>query len=645
MDRPSSDAGPQTGSNSQQGSSALKAARFWNTAIWLTALAAGYTALACIGLQWARFDGAGSPVWPAAGLALAGLILGGPSLWPAIVVGRLAAAFMTGSEQPLYVEVGIACGNALSAYLPALALRRMRISASLDNLHDLLRYLIYGAGLGGVISGAIGAGLISLTSGLSMAASWDIFIFWATGSFVGVVTLGPVIQLGLIIGPQHVREGLPPIQVAAPCVMAAIASWVIFCRPDIADLRPWHVIPFMIWPALSGRPASAISLATMATFAVWGAVDGLFFFGAEQADLATRISLLQQFIAVVGVTILSLGVVASDRQRASQANLRLALMGADQGVMNYNVARKLITWDARSCAHYGISETQSTMPIDAMLQLIHADDRIIVSEALHRALDPSGSGLLDVEHRVATPDGEPIWVALKGQTTFAGVARLRTPVSIRGVTRDITEEKRSQQQLVVLSKEVAHRAKNQLAVIQSIASRSLRGDVSLDDAREAFVGRLHTMSNSFDLLNAAAMGQVALYDIVNLELTAFADQYSAEGPDVQVRSAAVQPIALLLHELATNASKYGALSLADGDIRVSWTIDADTFTLEWVEMWDMPPSAAQTAQTTGFGTVLLQRLLPLQLSGEASHVYGQNGLQYRLTCPIAKITGPENPQF
>ena len=197
----------------------------------------------------------------------------------------------------------------------------------------------------------------------------------------------------------------------------------------------------------------------------------------------------------------------------------------------------------------------------------------------------------------------------------------------------------------MLSKEVAHRAKNQLAVIQSIASRSLQGDVSLDDARKAFVGRLHTMSNSFDLLNAATMGQVSLKDIVQMELSAFVAHYTIEGPEILVRNAAVQPLALLLHELATNAPKYGALAHADGDVKISWSSDWDDFKLSWIETWDMPQTAQPDTKPPGFGTLLVQRLMPSQLSGQATQHYADAGLQYSLTCPIAAIAGPENPQF
>ena len=162
----------------------------------------------------------------------------------------------------------------------------------------------------------------------------------------------------------------------------------------------------------------------------------------------------------------------------------------------------------------------------------------------------------------------------------------------------------------MLSKEVAHRAKNQLAVIQSIASRSLQGDVSLDDARKAFVA-----------------------------------QYTIEGPEILVRNAAVQPLALLLHELATNAPKYGALAHADGDVKISWSSDWDDFKLSWIETWDMPQTAQPDTKPPGFGTLLVQRLMPSQLSGQATQHYADAGLQYSLTCPIAAIAGPENPQF
>ncbi|MCZ8370874.1 MAG: MASE1 domain-containing protein [Porphyrobacter sp.] len=136
------------------------------TALSFLAIAVAYAALSTIGLGWAQVRGAGSPIWPAAGVGIAGLMLGGVRLWPAIVVGRLAASVLTGSEQPLWAEIAIAGGNALATVIPALILSRLgKWEESLQSLDGFLRFCLFGALGQALIAGLVGTSVLVLSSG------------------------------------------------------------------------------------------------------------------------------------------------------------------------------------------------------------------------------------------------------------------------------------------------------------------------------------------------------------------------------------------------------------------------------------------------------------------------------------------------
>jgi two-component sensor histidine kinase len=205
---------------------------------------------------------------------------------------------------------------------------------------------------------------------------------------------------------------------------------------------------------------------------------------------------------------------------------------------------------------------------------------------------------------------------------------------------------RAEEQQATLNHEISHRMKNTLAMVQAIATQTMRNAVDLDEARSALAARLVALGKAHDLLlsgtresasiDAILRGALALHD------DAQADRLRMDGPPVQVGSRAALSLALIVHELATNAGKYGALSVAGGHVRVEWLIDATGMEpivrLCWIER-DGPPVTPPTSR--GFGSRLVERGLAGTFGGEARLTYKPEGVVCELTAPLAAIAADD----
>jgi PAS domain S-box-containing protein len=195
------------------------------------------------------------------------------------------------------------------------------------------------------------------------------------------------------------------------------------------------------------------------------------------------------------------------------------------------------------------------------------------------------------------------------------------------------DRKRADETEKILVAELQHRTKNLFAVIQALALRSLRGNNVLDDARRAFIGRLTVLARSYERLTNKSWKGASLKDLVRLELEQFGSQAAIDGNDVILSPQAAQNFALALHELATNAAKYGALSNSDGDVAIGWTVvgtnGRGVLQFSWREKGGPP---LVKPQRDGFGTSLLKLTL-----GEARIEYAPDGLIFEVDLPLDQI--------
>jgi PAS domain S-box-containing protein len=305
----------------------------------------------------------------------------------------------------------------------------------------------------------------------------------------------------------------------------------------------------------------------------------------------------------------------AERKLANEGRkLQIALESAQLGAWEYDIAADVVSWDARMRQLF---EVGPEVAVDLALyeHLLHPDDREAVLAAYRTALSSTDGGY-QLEHR--THAGR--WVRATGQVVFAPDGRA---LRVLGTARDITAERRAREQERLLLAELNHRVKNNLATVQSIAAQTARSARDLSDFVEDFEGRLLALARAHDVLTATAWSAAQLGDVLRAELAVFGASVAMEGPPVALSASNALALGLIVHELSTNAAKYGALSVPGGVVRVAWSCAAGRLVFTWREQGGpdaRPPAAA------GFGSTLIRRLAERELRGSLHVDYVPEGL-------------------
>lgn len=287
-------------------------------------LFSAYAGAVWLGLQWAVTRGGGSPIWPAAGVAFAGLLLGGPRLWPAIFLGRLAVALATGSPQPWWADVIVAALAVVTALGPALLIRRSGgIDPRLGSLRDIARVILLG-GLGGAVVATAAAVVVAETGGGAPLRA--VVENWVFGVFNGVLIVAPLMISFARAEAWRIRPRELAHFVVCMAALTAVAAHV-FVQPDVPPLGTWQVFPFLVWAALAfSVPGAVVGLLIVTGIATWCATHGLWPQSALAMEAAARVLMAQQFVAAVSLTILVLAAVADERraqERVARSERRL----------------------------------------------------------------------------------------------------------------------------------------------------------------------------------------------------------------------------------------------------------------------------------------------------------------------------------
>ena len=206
------------------------------------------------------------------------------------------------------------------------------------------------------------------------------------------------------------------------------------------------------------------------------------------------------------------------------------------------------------------------------------------------------------------------------------------PIAVHAIARDVTERKNAAARQAMLIRELQHRTKNLLAVIQSITSHTLRRSPDLESAQQALIGRLHALAHAQEFVADGATGGVPLRELIESALSSLGARASLSGFPIVAGNAFAQMFALVVHELATNAEKHGSLSAAKGRVLIRWHIenraDEPSLKFSWVEQGG-PPVLAHRGE--GFGTQLLAMV------GDPELRFAREGFAYTLTIPMAEV--------
>jgi PAS domain S-box-containing protein len=340
------------------------------------------------------------------------------------------------------------------------------------------------------------------------------------------------------------------------------------------------------------------------------------------------------FCAVAETT----GRVLGERALAEhEEQLRLATEAAEVGFWDLDVVTDTLFWPPRVKRMFGISP-EIPISMDDFYAGLHPEDRERVSEAFAAAIDPDRRALYDQEYRtVGREDGLERWVAAKGRAIFDEGGRC---VRVIGTAIDITVRKTAEAHLRLMVNELNHRVKNSLATVQGIAAQTLRrGDIP-GDVRDALTARLVALARAHDVLTTERWTGAELREIAENAAAPYAGSggvqaFVIDGPPVSLPPKTAIALALVFHELATNAVKYGALKAPGGRVRIDWTVTPGAtgprLGIVWREEGGPPVTPPKAA---GFGTQLIQRGLSAELHGAVTLSYPPDGVVCRLETVI-----------
>jgi len=255
----------------------------------------------------------------------------------------------------------------------------------------------------------------------------------------------------------------------------------------------------------------------------------------------------------------------------------------------------------------------------SFLDGVHPDDQPAVKDAMRRQLAGERT---DVEYRIVRPDGTVRWMWDRAYPLGSG-----SPNRVVGVAEDISDRREAEERMGRLAAELDHRTKNMLSVVRSLVHLTLRDPRVPDDVRAALDGRLDAFGTAHALLGRVRWAPATLADIVGAALAPHGDRVAVQGPPVELAPKGAVAMSLALHELATNAVKYGALGAAEGRVDALWSVtDLDgerRLYFVWRETGGPP---VPPPERRGFGTRMIERSLAADLGGDASIAFEPTGL-------------------
>ena len=271
---------------------------------------------------------------------------------------------------------------------------------------------------------------------------------------------------------------------------------------------------------------------------------------------------------------------------------------------------------------------------------VHPDDLARLGELRNHAFR-SRLNDYSAAYRIVRPEGEVRWINARLFVSYRPDGR---PQRVVGVNIDVSERKRAEEQQRTLHAELDHRVKNVLAAVSAIAAHTKAASSSMDDFVAALDNRIQSMASTHELLTRSRWAGAPLRELLRRELAPYAsgDNTCIEGPEVVLRTEAAQATASVLHELTTNAAKYGALSKPEGRVSVRWHRapngrEPGPLAVEWLEPGGPP---VEVASNSGYGSSVITELVPYELGGTAHLEFSHEGVRCRLEIPAKWVATP-----
>jgi PAS domain S-box-containing protein len=365
--------------------------------------------------------------------------------------------------------------------------------------------------------------------------------------------------------------------------------------------------------------------------------------GPGQSTGVWAIAAVLGFMIVCGlilfvVELLDKSIQRLERERQSlqheRRRLELAFKAADMASWEIKPDGQLI-WDDNFFRLVGLNPAKDAPATERFLSMVHPEDRARMQDARNRMLQGEPPPSRD-EYRLFLPNGRMIWLENHR------VSVDREGKHFIGITQDVTRRKKAEKRITMLMRELAHRVKNQYAVILAMIRETNKQARSPEDSEALIRSRIAALSRSHDLLVHGDWERADLHELIIAHLDNFGvrDRLATEGPEVLLSPTAAQYIGMAFHELATNAAKHGAFAAPAGRVNVTWSLagepDQRLLTLRWEETGGPPVSPERSI---GFGTKVLEELTPAAVRGEAKVEHRDSGLVWELKAPQSGLEG------
>jgi PAS domain S-box-containing protein len=328
-----------------------------------------------------------------------------------------------------------------------------------------------------------------------------------------------------------------------------------------------------------------------------------------------------------------------------QMRLAIAIDATRLGLWEWDPRTNQTSWSKRQREMFGVADDEE-VTTEVWLALLHPEDRDNVIQTVARLTDPQSGGEFDLEYRILHPVLGERWIAGRGQMIYSAHDGALQPDRLLGTVQDITARKQAEQERRLLLRETHHRLQNLFTVASALVKLTSRSSGTPAEMADKLVGRIDALARAHELLapaiaeNAGERMPTSLRDLVMTILaphTDVADRASrlrVDGPDIVVGPHAATALTLILHELATNATKYGCLSVEGGELHILWAAEEPEIALHWHEIGGPPVGGAPEKQ--GFGSRLVKGSLS-QLDAMMVHDWAAGGLRLVLRMGMSRL--------
>lgn len=576
--------------------------------------------------------------WPAAGVASGILIALGPTArWP-VAAGTMVAtvlANLLGDRNFELAAISALCNAGEALIVAWLIHHNFGSNFALDNLPRVFG-LIVAAALGAAVSGIGGtAGFILFHNSATPALT--IWRHWFASDALGVVAIAPV-----LIGLASAIRNPPPTREVIEALVA-IAAVVVTAWLAVFKLRePWAVIvpgallyPIQLVLAARCQPFfGALTAFVVALTVVCTTTFGLGQFFEPDLPMEDRILAAQAAILVTALSVFVLSALFAERRKqesiitASESRMRAIVNTVVDGIITIDDQGTIENINPAAARIFGYNLEEAIgrnvrMLMPEPFRSEHA--RYLINYLRTGQAKMIGNGREVMGER---KDGSifPMELAISemkvaGRTMFTGIVR------------DITERKLADEKQKTLTSELQHRTNNLLTVVQVIANRTLSGGYPLNEANEILEARLRALARANKRLTELDWSGLTLGEIIKSGLEPYLERCDIEGIDIVLGRQYAQNFSLILHELGTNAVKYGALSNLEGRVHITWGTKGEGRDSQLVFHWREqggPPVVAPKRQ--GFGSTLLRATFATARSN-----FETNGFSCEIEVPFREV--------